>query len=665
MKRNLLFVLAIISMVVASLTASAAVTTYRHEDTVSNIRSDVIGGALVTVYTAGTTTLSSLYSSTSTASNAKANPTYTDVYGRFFFYAVPGIYDIKVSGSGITTYTVEDVILQPYDVPTGVFNVVVYGAAGDSTTNDTAAIQAAVDAAEAAGRGEVYFPSGIYSIATNFSTNGDNITFRGSAGSIILATTSATPFVIAHGASNIVVDGLSFTSTADTLFTAGRASIDINPAASTPHPTGITITNCTFYDTYTCGVSGELLNDVIVDGCVFKNMGEHGVYFATYSTNIVVSNCIFDGDDTAIRGGSGVKLSGTGAQFATISGNVISGFSSNGVLVEDCIGNATISNNILRGNKVGVRFGASAANDTVRNIAITGNIFSRSTLTDVTLAAGWGDISVDVDTNEVATEIVVSGNSFFGASLDTFSRVLRKHNGVGTGTISNMLVTSNVIGGSYVQFANYDEFTSYGNVGMENAPAGYQQAGAFKTPHILLFPFSGTPAGNEGTIYYDSDDSHLKLFTGTDWEQLSTAASSFAAGILDSLTLTTCTAADTFYVVAGNFSIDPSRDFTFDTDHMNYNGESTKYFQVSWAATVLPDNNLDIIHVGIRKNISNDNVTGTQGMRCTTADYEYNIAGESVFLLSTGDDLHFVLSSNGAGDVVGVNHFSAVIRAIE
>ncbi len=43
-----------------------------------------------------------------------------------------------------------------------VFDVRQYGAKGDGTTNDTAAVQAAIDAAVAKGGGTVYFPSGTY-----------------------------------------------------------------------------------------------------------------------------------------------------------------------------------------------------------------------------------------------------------------------------------------------------------------------------------------------------------------------------------------------------------------------------------------------------------------------------------------------------------------------
>jgi len=46
----------------------------------------------------------------------------------------------------------------------GMFNVRSYGATGDGTTDDTTAVQVAIDAAIAAGGGIVYFPRGVYKI---------------------------------------------------------------------------------------------------------------------------------------------------------------------------------------------------------------------------------------------------------------------------------------------------------------------------------------------------------------------------------------------------------------------------------------------------------------------------------------------------------------------
>jgi len=60
------------------------------------------------------------------------------------------------------------------------FNVkdLTYGAKGDGNTDDTAAIQAAINTCYAAGGGTVYFPTGIYVIAGNLQTNVGGINYN-------------------------------------------------------------------------------------------------------------------------------------------------------------------------------------------------------------------------------------------------------------------------------------------------------------------------------------------------------------------------------------------------------------------------------------------------------------------------------------------------------
>src|SRR3569623_1756330 len=75
-----------------------------------------------------------------------------------------------------------------------VFDVKAYGATGNGSTDDTAAIQSAVAACQAAGGGIVWFPKGTYKLVTNpiklYSGSGatlvsyQNITFYGAGGSI-------------------------------------------------------------------------------------------------------------------------------------------------------------------------------------------------------------------------------------------------------------------------------------------------------------------------------------------------------------------------------------------------------------------------------------------------------------------------------------------------
>jgi hypothetical protein len=64
----------------------------------------------ITVYNAGTVTLSTIY--TNSSGTIKSNPFTADVTAYWFFYAAPGLYDIRFSGFGvITPFTIPDVLV--------------------------------------------------------------------------------------------------------------------------------------------------------------------------------------------------------------------------------------------------------------------------------------------------------------------------------------------------------------------------------------------------------------------------------------------------------------------------------------------------------------------------------------------------------------------------
>jgi len=70
---------------------------------------DLGAGATITVYEAGTTNLATIYSDDGITQ--KNNPFTADSLGRGDFFATDGKYDIEVSGTGITTYKLENVLL--------------------------------------------------------------------------------------------------------------------------------------------------------------------------------------------------------------------------------------------------------------------------------------------------------------------------------------------------------------------------------------------------------------------------------------------------------------------------------------------------------------------------------------------------------------------------
>lgn len=163
---------------------------------------NAISEPTVTVYEVGTETLATIFADA--AGTAKVNPFTGDTDGEWEFYAAPGDAvtvlieadgfdswekDLTVTGTGdhgalagiadddhaqylllagrggqtiADTITVNDIKAKaPW------FDVRAYGAAGDGTTDDSTAIQAAIDAANAAGSGVVFFPVGVYAIESS------------------------------------------------------------------------------------------------------------------------------------------------------------------------------------------------------------------------------------------------------------------------------------------------------------------------------------------------------------------------------------------------------------------------------------------------------------------------------------------------------------------
>ena len=85
------------------------------------------------------------------------------------------------------------------------FNVRSFGAVGDGSADDTAAIQAAIAACEAAGGGEVFFPDGTYAISGPLRVSGSNTAYRGYGSATIIGRSD---FVFVAASRNPFVDGV-------------------------------------------------------------------------------------------------------------------------------------------------------------------------------------------------------------------------------------------------------------------------------------------------------------------------------------------------------------------------------------------------------------------------------------------------------------------------
>lgn len=138
-----------------------------------------VSGASVRIREPGTTTdLAQTLYTTATGAVAASNPLTTDSLGRAECWIDrPQRVKISVSGTGITAYDVDyQVVPGDPDNSWDEFHVGRFGAANDGSSDESAAIQAAIDAAEAAGGGRVCGDYGTsYKHFTPLTVTGDGV----------------------------------------------------------------------------------------------------------------------------------------------------------------------------------------------------------------------------------------------------------------------------------------------------------------------------------------------------------------------------------------------------------------------------------------------------------------------------------------------------------
>src|SRR5205814_10542709 len=136
-------------------------------------------GALLYWYATGTTTPATTYSD-STLTTANANPMVANAGGLFGpIYLSWGVqYDaVLKSATGVTIWSQAHV--GNSGVAQGTYDITAYGAVGNGTTDDAAAIQAAIDAAALSGGGTVYVPGTTFRAIAALHCYASNVQFRG------------------------------------------------------------------------------------------------------------------------------------------------------------------------------------------------------------------------------------------------------------------------------------------------------------------------------------------------------------------------------------------------------------------------------------------------------------------------------------------------------
>ncbi|HRY11028.1 MAG TPA: right-handed parallel beta-helix repeat-containing protein, partial [Candidatus Nanopelagicales bacterium] len=329
--------------------AVLADTTYRVEDDVRNQSGVVVSGATVTVYNADTTTPATLYSGIDTALGTKSNPVYTDSSGRYWFYALPGRYDIKVERTGVTTYTREDVIVGASGGGGGGSDwpsIEDYGAGAGDTTDDTDEINAAVAAVSASGGGKILVPSGDFYVnkagaTSSTSQSGiilmDGVTLVGEPGARIIVPaqqgSTASPFpscwaISADGAYGIGIEDLEI------VFEDGQ------PSGATHQITGVNLSSC-----------GDVrINNVTITGPEYAGIYVYSQHDEHENSGLSISGCNIRSTGIYGRGIIVQRVTGGGI----ISQNEIFDIGHSGILLDSCRGMVVSENPIREVDRDGI-----------------------------------------------------------------------------------------------------------------------------------------------------------------------------------------------------------------------------------------------------------------------------------------------------------------------
>lgn len=336
-------------------------------------------GATITVYQTGTSTLVTLYSSAALAAKTNPFPADTNGYGEFF--AADGCYDIKIEAAADlinslppVTRTISYVCRRGSLVSTE-HNIKDYGAIGDGTTDDSAAILAAVTAA---GNDDVVAPEGTFIVNQAF-TLGGNLRCASS----ILTTfkvknsssfTNADNNYLFTAATGTVIENCKFDGNKANNSQKRITAVNIGGSTSAVTVRNSVFTNFPAYHVPASGVTGDVYagdgiyisssgSSFRIESCNFASNERSGMVVARGS-DLTIDKCLFDGNGTFavdIEPDNDVSrvlrvtisnsrfMNSASPAFTSYGGGLyIVGRSTGLNYIED----VTLSNNLVTGNRV-------------------------------------------------------------------------------------------------------------------------------------------------------------------------------------------------------------------------------------------------------------------------------------------------------------------------
>ncbi len=226
-------------------------------------------------------------------------------------------------------------------------NVMDRGAAGDGVADDTAEIQAAIDAANAAGGGEVFIPEGTFLISASLTLY-SNIVFRGTGHGSIIKTVANDQVIRVDVASRIVIRDLQLLGDADALKTLQR------------------------------GIHFVSVTDSLIENVFVKNMGYDGILLISGCVgNIVANNHVYGSQDDGINIGGDSVVATTNN---VVQGNVVEGCAHTGIHLSAGSSLTAVVGNSIRTCDTGIDTFQDAPNIGLGKNRIEANVIDSCTL---------------------------------------------------------------------------------------------------------------------------------------------------------------------------------------------------------------------------------------------------------------------------------------------
>lgn len=355
-----------------------------------------------------------------------------------------------------------------------------YGATGNGTTDDTAAIHAARNASGPGG--VVAFPAGTY-LVNNLAANTANQRWELADGAVLKMKTGATNAIYVT-ADNVTISGGIVDCSNGTAHDGSQHPVRVDGDGCTVRgltvndsplygiacfdASQISISGCTINDSYYGAIwvqnsiaAPSDIYDISITDNVVNNSGDHSAGIGLYgsSTTQRVNRAVISGNvitvpsgqsdensgaigavncsdfivaDNVCRG-SHIAISAPSAVRGVIADNIVRGFKQIGIEIPGNQDSVTVTGNVLDADGQPAISGVETSGGNIYNVSIAGNTIKNFTATSATM--------VRFNTGSVINRMTVTGNVLTSAAPG-FRGILAN------GSVNNLVASGNVIDGT-------------------------------------------------------------------------------------------------------------------------------------------------------------------------------------------------------------------------